>query len=97
MTTHIEDQGTLWEVFIQTKKGLPFKHAGSVHGYDEENALQNARDLYTRRSEGALWIVASENIIAAEEEDEDTFYEPAKNKIYRHPTFYEMPEGVKHM
>ena len=42
-----DTQGALWEVFIQSKKGLPFKHVGSVHAFDKEMAVQNARDLYT--------------------------------------------------
>ena len=41
-----DTQGALWEVFIQSKKGLPFKHVGSVHAFDKEMAVQNARDLY---------------------------------------------------
>ena len=46
-----DSQGILWEVFIQSKPGQPHKHAGSVHAHDNEMALQNARDLYCRRSE----------------------------------------------
>ena len=52
-----DTQGALWEVFIQSKKGLPFKHVGSVHAFDKEMAVQNARDLYTRRGEGkGMWL-----------------------------------------
>jgi ring-1,2-phenylacetyl-CoA epoxidase subunit PaaB len=25
------------------------------------------------------------------------FYEPASDKVYRHPTFYDLPDEVKHM
>lgn len=93
-----DSQGPLWEVFIQTKSGMPFKHAGSVHAYDKEMAIENARDLYTRRNEGTgLWVVKSEDIVAVDPEEAASFFEPADDKIYRHPTFYEVPEGVKHM
>lgn len=93
-----DTQGPLWEVFTQSKPGLAFKHAGSVHAYDKEMAIENARDLYTRRNEGtALWVVKSSEIIAVPPENADAFFEPASDKIYRHPTFYEVPEGVKHM
>ena len=40
----------LWEVFVQKKPGVPFEHAGSVHAADKELALQNARDVYSRRN-----------------------------------------------
>jgi ring-1,2-phenylacetyl-CoA epoxidase subunit PaaB len=97
MTTE-DNQGTLWEVFIQTRSGLPFKHAGSVHAYDKKLAIENARDLYTRRNEGTgLWVVKSEDIVAVPPEDAAAFFDPADDKIYRHPTFYEVPDGVKHM
>ena len=98
MNNTTEDQGTLWEVFIQSKSGVPFKHAGSVHAHDAEMALENARDLYTRRNEGrGLWVVPAEAIVAAQPEDAEAFFDPADDKIYRHPTFYTVPKGVKNM
>jgi ring-1,2-phenylacetyl-CoA epoxidase subunit PaaB len=91
-------QGNLWEVFIQAKPGISHKHAGSVHATDAETALSNARDVYTRRNEGfSIWVVESDKIIASAKEDEDSFFDPANDKIYRHPTFYEVPEGVKYL
>ena len=94
----IDNQLPLWEVFIQSKTGLPYKHAGSVHAADAEMALQNARDLYTRRNEGrSIWVVPSDAIVASDPNDEDSFFDPMDDKIYRHPTFYEMPEGAKHI
>lgn len=93
-----DNQGQLWEVFIQSKPGQAFKHAGSVHAYDKEMAIENARDVYTRRSEGvALWLVPSEEIVAVSSSESSAFFEPANDKIYRHPTFYNLPEGVKQM
>ena len=88
----------LWEVFVQSKNGLPYKHSGNVHAPDAEMALQNARDLYTRRNEGSsIWVVPSSEIVASVPEDQDSFFEPANDKVYRHPTFYVMPEGAKHI
>ena len=93
-----DSQGPLWEVFSQTKPGMPYKHAGSVHAYDKNLAIEAARDLFTRRNEGTgLWVVRSKDIIAVQPEDADSFFEPANDKIYRHPTFYKVPDGVKHM
>lgn len=93
-----ENQGPIWEVFIQSKAGQPFKHAGSIHAYDKEMAIENARDVYTRRNEGtALWVVPSDAIVAVSASESSSFFEPADDKIYRHPTFYNLPEGVKQM
>jgi len=88
----------MWEVFIQTKPGLSHKHAGSVQASNAEMALQNARDVYTRRSEGtSIWVVPSKYIISSEGRDQAAFFDPADDKLYRHPTFYQLPEGVKNM
>lgn len=93
-----DNQGTLWEVFIQSKSGLPHKHAGSLYAPDAEMALQNARDTYTRRGEGNnIWVVPAHAISASNPEDADSFFDPMNDKIYRHPTFYEMPAGAKHI
>ena len=93
-----EDQGILWEVFIQVKAGRPFKHVGSLHAYDKEMSMKAARDLYTRRNEGnGIWIVKAENIISSDINDGESFFDPSNDKIYRHPTFYKIPDGVKHI
>ena len=65
---------------------------------DKEMALQNARDLYTRRNEGScIWVVKSEHIVSSESEDGEAFFDPSNDKMYRHPTFYTMPDGSKHI
>ena len=93
-----DNQGDLWEVFIQKKPGADFRHAGSVHAFDKQMALENARDLYTRRNEGrAIWVVLAEDIVSSSPGDEESFFDPSDDKIYRHPTFYELPEGLKNM
>lgn len=88
----------LWEVFIRSKQGLDHKHVGSLHAADAQMAIENARDVYTRRSEGvSIWVVESKYIHASNPEDAESFYEPAQDKIYRHPTFYDLPDELKHM
>lgn len=92
------EQGMLWEVFIQSKPGIPHKHVGSVHAHDREMALRDARDVYTRRNEGiSIWVVPSNMITANADEDSGSFFDPADDKAYRHPTFYTVPEGVKYL
>ncbi|WP_270935023.1 1,2-phenylacetyl-CoA epoxidase subunit PaaB [Falsiroseomonas oryzae] len=88
----------IWEVFIRARAGLAHRHAGSVHAPDAEMALQAARDTYTRRGEGlSIWVVPSAAITASDPADKDSLFEPTADKIYRHPTFYEVPDEVGHM
>ncbi|MBN8812676.1 MULTISPECIES: 1,2-phenylacetyl-CoA epoxidase subunit PaaB [Sphingomonadaceae] len=88
----------LWEVFIRSKGGLSHKHVGSVHAPDGELALRHARDVYTRRLEGvSLWVVQSSDIVASDPDQSGPMFEPAETKIYRHPTFYDIPDAVGHM
>ena len=61
-------------------------------------ALRNARDVYTRRSEGvSIWVVPSRSIMASSPDEKDAFFDPAADKVYRHPTFYQLPEEVQQM
>ena len=88
----------LWEVFIRSKQGLDHKHAGSLHAADAQMAIENARDVYTRRMEGvSIWVVESKYIHASNPDDAEILYEPATDKIYRYPTFYDLPDEVNHM
>lgn len=88
----------LWEVFIRSKQGLDHKHVGSLKAADAQMAIENARDVYTRRMEGvSIWVVESKYIHASNPDDAESFYDPANDKVYRHPTFYDLPDEVKHM
>ena len=88
----------LWEVFVRTKGGMSHRHVGSVHAPDQESALRHARDTYTRRQEGvSRWIVPSAQIVASDPCDDAAMFDPAEDKIYRHPTFYDIPDDVKHI
>jgi ring-1,2-phenylacetyl-CoA epoxidase subunit PaaB len=88
----------LWEVFIRSKQGLDHKHVGSLHATDAQMAIENARDVYTRRQEGvSIWVVKSQDIHASRPEEAGEFFDPAADKIYRHPTFYDLPDALNHM
>lgn len=88
----------LWEVFIRSQQGLAHKHVGSLHAADAAMALTNARDIYTRRGEGvSIWVVKSADIIATSPDDRASLFEPAASKPYRHPTFFPIPDEVKHI
>lgn len=93
-----KNQWPLWEVFIRSKNGLEHRHCGSLHAADSSMALENARDVYTRRMEGiSIWVVESVHITASQSSESQELFDPAHDKVYRHPTFYHLPEGVKHM
>ncbi|MCG7631435.1 MULTISPECIES: 1,2-phenylacetyl-CoA epoxidase subunit PaaB [Gordonia] len=88
----------LYEVFLRGKRGLNHVHVGSLHAADDEMALRHARDVYTRRNEGvSIWVVASIDIIASSPAERDPYFAPSGDKVYRHPTFYEIPDNVPHM
>ena len=88
----------LFEVFIRSRGGMSHRHVGSLHAVDAEMALQNARDVYTRRGEGlSIWVVPSAAITASDPNDKDALFEPTSSKIYRHPTFYKVPKDVGHI
>ena len=88
----------LWEVFIRSKQGLDHKHVGSLHAADAQMAIENARDVYTRRQEGiSIWVVESKYIHATNPDEAPSLYDPANDKAYRHPTFYDLPDELTHM
>jgi ring-1,2-phenylacetyl-CoA epoxidase subunit PaaB len=72
----------LWEVFIRSKQGLDHKHVGSLHATDAQMGI---------------WVVESKYIHASNPDDAASLYDPATDKAYRHPTFYELPDELKHM
>ena len=88
----------LYEIFIRAKSGLSHRHVGSLHASDAVMAIDHARDLYTRRGEGvSIWVVPSASIAASDPAETSALFEPAEDKIYRHPTFYDIPDEVGHM
>ena len=93
-----EKDWPLWEVFIRSKQGLDHKHVGSLHAADAAMAIETARDVYTRRMEGiSIWVVESKYVHASNPDDAGAFYEPANDKVYRHPMFYDLPDELSHM
>ena len=88
----------LWEVFVRARAGLEHKHVGSLHAADPAMAIDHARDVYTRRQEGvSLWVVRSADIVASDPGEAEALFEPARDKVYRHPTFYSIPDEVKNL
>lgn len=88
----------LWEVFVRNKAGLDHKHCGSLHAPDSKMALQMARDVYTRRQEGvSIWVVPSSAIVASDPGEKSMYFDPMEDKVYRHPTFYDLPASLDHM
>lgn len=85
----------LWEIFIRGQHGVAHRHVGSLHAPDSEMAIKNARDVYTRRNEGvSIWAVRSADIVASSPSKKGPLYEPAEDKAYRHPTFFDIPKDV---
>ncbi|WP_309130626.1 1,2-phenylacetyl-CoA epoxidase subunit PaaB [Brevibacterium sp.] len=88
----------LYEVFVRGKRGLNHVHVGSLHAPDDQLAIRHARDVYTRRNEGvSIWVVRSSEITASSPDEKDPMFAPSGDKVYRHPTFYDIPADVPHM
>ncbi|MEP6599673.1 MAG: 1,2-phenylacetyl-CoA epoxidase subunit PaaB [Actinomycetota bacterium] len=94
----VQSDWPLYEVFLRGKRGLNHVHVGSLHAADAQMALHHARDVYTRRNEGvSIWVVDSAQITASSPDEKDPFFAPSGDKVYRHPTFYAIPDDVPHM
>ena len=69
--------------------------------YNQGAYLEESIRSCLSQSDDNLEIIVSNNastdITASQSDDRDPFFEPAQDKIYRHPTFYDLPDEVKHM
>jgi ring-1,2-phenylacetyl-CoA epoxidase subunit PaaB len=96
--TSAAEQWPLWEVFVRADRGLSHVHVGSLHAPDAELALRNARDLYTRRSEGvSIWVAPADAITTSDPDAKGAFFESPAGKNYRHARYYTASEGVPHL
>ena len=94
----VEAEWPLYEVFVRGKRGLNHVHVGSLHAADDRMALLHARDVYTRRNEGvSIWVVRADAVTASSPDEKDPMFAPSGDKVYRHPTFYDIPDNVPHM
>jgi ring-1,2-phenylacetyl-CoA epoxidase subunit PaaB len=94
----VQSEWPLYEVFVRGKRGLNHVHVGSLHAADDRMALLHARDVYTRRNEGvSIWVVRADAITASSPDEKDPMFAPSGDKVYRHPTFYDIPDNVPHM
>ena len=94
----VSGEWPLWEIFIRGQHGMSHRHVGSLHAVDAEHAIKNARDVYTRRNEGmSIWVVEASNISASSPSKKGPLFDPSRDKVYRHPTFYKLPEEAGNM
>ncbi len=49
------------------------------------------------RKVAACGWCARDQIVASDPGDKDMYFDPAEDKVYRHPTFYKLPDSVDHM
>ena len=77
----------LWEIFIRSRQGLDHKHVGSLHAADAAMAMEGV----------SIWVVESFHIHASNPADSEALFDPANDKVYRHPTFYNLPDELTHM
>ncbi len=78
---------------------LSHRHVGSLHAADDRMALEKRDALpYLPQREGcSIWVVASEIVAFSAGRESGEFFDPAESKVYRHLTFYTIPDGIEHM
>ncbi len=58
--------------------------------------LSSGKFLFSQKMACSIWVVRSIDIVSSDpDEKEETF--SSDDKIYRHPTFYDVPDDVGHM
>jgi len=67
-----------------------------IHLFRAASVGEELREVLRRVVErGLRWDQVE--IIASDPAETAAFFEPAEDKIYRHPTFYDMPDGVENL
>ncbi len=67
---------------------------------DAELAAIAAKALKESRyheQHAADWVVRSDHIVASDPGEKGMYFDPMEDKVYRHPTFYQLPKAVDHM
>ena len=77
----MDNQGPVWEVFLQKKAGQPFVHCGSLHAFDKEMALENALMRLNERVSNFALTDTHEAITAVIDIDTDVADTLFSNKI----------------
>ena len=89
-------QWPLYEVFIRARGGLDHKHVGSLHASRcAHGDRARARSLHAPSGRRQHLGGALHGHHGVRSGGSDSLFEPARDKIYRHPTFYEIPDEVK--
>ena len=62
------------------------------------DAIRRGSAVYTRRSEGVSgWVALAADVTASAPEEKEPLFSPSADKVFRHPTFYAIPDDVPHM
>ena len=89
----------LFEVFIRARSGLEHKHVGSIHAVDAQHGDRaRTRRLHAppgRRQHLGRALERDHRLRSGPRQMR--LFEPARDKVYRHPTFYAIPDEVKNL
>lgn len=88
----------LYEVFIRNKKGLSHRHVGSLaRRRRPDGAGKCPRRLHPPQRRLLHLGGESERNRRLPAGRTPGIFDPADSKVYRHPTFYTLPDGIEHM
>ena len=57
----------------------------------------SGRCTHPTRGSRCATPVMSTPVVASSPDEKDAFFEPSGDKVYRHPTFYDIPDDVPHL
>ncbi len=88
----------LWEVFVRSRaRALAHARRQPARTGRRDGPAQRTRRVHPPEEGVSIWVVPAGSITASSPDEKDAFFDPAGDKIYRHPTFYDVPDGVEHL
>ena len=88
----------LWEVFVRSKRGLSTcTSAPCTRPTPPWRCATPATSTPGAGGRLHLGRAVPSDITASSPDEKDAFFDPAADKVYRHPTFYDVPEDVEYL
>ena len=90
-----EDPREPYAVFLKQSHSAQHSHAGEVEAATPTEALAEALDMWGEDEPLAYWVVPMRVIHVSSQEDQDSWFEPARDKHYRQSSFYQTERLIR--
>lgn len=84
-------------VFGKLEQKGTMVHLGSVHGANEQQALEEALRQFAPRRPLVLWLVEQGRILQNRSEEAGPFFEPARDKPFRDQAYYRIQTALRRL